>query len=261
MADYPHGTPHRRDLDAVVGDRPAYLENRDGHSAWVSSRALELAGIDASTPDPDGGRIEREADGTPTGALHESAMDLVLDLVPPATADERERGLLGAQRFFHSLGITAWQDASVRPECQAAYEAPRRTRGADRPGRRGDDLRGRLGRRRDRGAHRAAGTRPDRPVRRDVGQVLPRRRPRDVHRGDARAVPRPRTAVRPTGPGSWSTILRCCGERSSRSMPPASRSTCTRSAIGRSARGSTRSRARRRPTARPTGGTTSPTSR
>ncbi len=50
-------------------------------------------------------------------------MDLVLDLVPPATAEERERGLLGAQRFFHSLGITAWQDASVRPACQAAYEA------------------------------------------------------------------------------------------------------------------------------------------
>ena len=123
MADYPHGTPHRRDLDAVVGGRPAYLENRDGHSAWVSSRALELAGIDATTPDPVGGRIERDADGTPTGALHESAMDLVLDLIPPATADERERGLLGAQRFFHSLGITAWQDASVRPDCQAAYEA------------------------------------------------------------------------------------------------------------------------------------------
>jgi hypothetical protein len=123
MADYPHGTPHRRDLDAVVGGRPAYLENRDGHSAWVSSRALELAGITASTPDPVGGRIERDADGTPTGALHESAMDLVLDLIPPATAEERERGLLGAQRFFHSLGITAWQDASVRPDCQAAYEA------------------------------------------------------------------------------------------------------------------------------------------
>jgi predicted amidohydrolase YtcJ len=123
MADFPHGTPHRRDLDTVVGDRPAYFENRDGHSAWVSTRALALAGIGASTPDPDGGRIERETDGSPTGALHEAAMDLVLDLIPPATPEERERGLLGAQRFFHSLGITAWQDASVRPACQAAYEA------------------------------------------------------------------------------------------------------------------------------------------
>ena len=123
MADFPAGVPHRRDLDAVVGDRPAYLENRDGHSAWVSTRALELARIDASTPDPEGGRIEREPDGTPTGALHEAAMDLVLDLVPPATPDEVERGLLAAQRYFHSLGITGWQDASVRPTCQAAYEA------------------------------------------------------------------------------------------------------------------------------------------
>jgi predicted amidohydrolase YtcJ len=123
MADFPNGTPHRRLLDPVIADRPVYLENRDGHSAWVNTRALELAGIDESTPDPVGGRIEREPDGTPTGTLHESATDLVEDLLPETTQEELERGLLGAQRYFHSLGITAWQDASVRPEAQAAYES------------------------------------------------------------------------------------------------------------------------------------------
>ena len=123
MADFPNGTPHRRDLDAAVGDRPAYLENRDGHSGWVSSRTLALAGIDASTADPVGGRIERDPDGTPTGALHESAVELVEPFFPPTTQADLERGLLRAQAYFHSLGITAWQDAHVEPADEATYLA------------------------------------------------------------------------------------------------------------------------------------------
>ncbi len=83
---FPGGTPTRQLLDAVVSDRPIFLPNRDGHSAWVNSRALELAGIDAGTPDPSDGRIEREADGSPSGTLHEGAMRLVADLVPPPVA-------------------------------------------------------------------------------------------------------------------------------------------------------------------------------
>ena len=65
MEWFEHGTPGRELLDQVTGGRPAYLTNRDGHGAWVSSRALELAGIDARTPDPPDGRIERGADGSP----------------------------------------------------------------------------------------------------------------------------------------------------------------------------------------------------
>ncbi len=71
------GTPSRQALDAVVGDRPAYLVNRDFHGAWASSRALALAGIDAAAPDPADGRIEREAGGGPQGTLHEGAASLV----------------------------------------------------------------------------------------------------------------------------------------------------------------------------------------
>jgi predicted amidohydrolase YtcJ len=117
------GNPDKERLDAVVPDRPVYLENRDGHTAWVNSRALELAGITADTPDPADGRIERNAAGEPSGALHEGAMWLVSTLVPPPSAAEQERALLNAQAELHALGITAWQDAVVEPETLAAYLA------------------------------------------------------------------------------------------------------------------------------------------
>jgi predicted amidohydrolase YtcJ len=113
MAAFPNGLPRREQLDAVVPDRPAFFGNRDGHGAWANSRALELAGIDARTPDPRDGRIERDADGTPTGALHEGAMDLLVALQPATTFEDEVSALLEAQAYLHSLGITAWQDAIV----------------------------------------------------------------------------------------------------------------------------------------------------
>lgn len=121
LAAFPGGTPRREDLDRAVPDRPAYFPNRDGHGAWVNSRALALAGIDADTPDPDDGRIERDADGTPSGTLHEGAQDLVERLVPAATTEERVTGLGLAQRYLHELGITAWQDANAGPANLEAY--------------------------------------------------------------------------------------------------------------------------------------------
>jgi predicted amidohydrolase YtcJ len=123
MADFENGTPRREDLDAIVADRPAFFPNRDGHSTWVNSTALELAGIDRDTPDPDDGRIERDPDGTPTGTLHEGAADQVERLMPAVTSDQMAEGLRLAQAYLHSLGITAWQDAIVRPEDQAVYRA------------------------------------------------------------------------------------------------------------------------------------------
>ncbi len=113
MDSFPGGTPTKDILDRIVSDRPVYLPNRDGHGAWVNSRALELAKITRDTPDPTDGRIERDDHGEPTGALHEGAMDLVGELMPRTTLEEWEQGLLVAQRYLHSLGITAWQDAIV----------------------------------------------------------------------------------------------------------------------------------------------------
>ncbi|MFC7757243.1 amidohydrolase [Catellatospora bangladeshensis] len=105
------GQPHRAALDGVIADRPVYLAVQDAHSAWCNSRALALAGIDRHTPDPEGGRIERDADGEPTGVLHESAMELVSSVAPRPDAAEIRRALLLAQSRLHALGVTAWQDA------------------------------------------------------------------------------------------------------------------------------------------------------
>jgi predicted amidohydrolase YtcJ len=121
MADFENGTPRREDLDAIVPDRPVFLPNRDGHSAWVNTKALELAGIDRDTPDPDDGRIERDPDGTPTGTLHEGAGDPVEALLPRLTDDTLSEGLRLAQDYLHSLGITAWQDAIVSPRDGLIY--------------------------------------------------------------------------------------------------------------------------------------------
>jgi predicted amidohydrolase YtcJ len=113
MAAFPGGNPTAADLDTVVPDRPVFLPNRDHHGAWVNSRALELAGISAETPDPADGRFERDADGSPTGTLHEGAMRAVARLTPPTQDDEYYAALLAGQAYLHSLGVTGWQDAIV----------------------------------------------------------------------------------------------------------------------------------------------------
>ena len=115
MAAFEGGTPRREALDRLVPDRPVFLTSRDGHSAWVNGRALELAGVTAETADPADGRIERDPDGSPTGTLQEGAMDLVGRLLPDDTPTELEEALRLGQRYLHGLGITAWQDAIVEP--------------------------------------------------------------------------------------------------------------------------------------------------
>jgi predicted amidohydrolase YtcJ len=111
MAAFPGGAPHRSSLDAIVADRPVLLFSRDGHSAWANTRAIEVAGISAATPDPPDGRIEHDADGSPSGTLHDGAADLVS--APDPTPEELTEGLRLGQEYLHSLGITAWQDAIV----------------------------------------------------------------------------------------------------------------------------------------------------
>ncbi|HET7519004.1 MAG TPA: amidohydrolase family protein, partial [Actinomycetes bacterium] len=115
--------PRAEALDAVVADRPVLLESSDGHSAWVNRRALELAGITRTTPDPPRGRIERDAAGEPTGTLHEAAKDLVAELAPEPNPAEWEAAVERGQAHLHRLGITAWQDANVDPGMLAAYRA------------------------------------------------------------------------------------------------------------------------------------------
>lgn len=98
--------PHRELLDAVVTDRPVALQSHDMHSLWVNTAALRAAGIDAATPDPEGGTIVRDPAGEPTGLLLEWAGQLASRHIPlPSSADARAAVLEGQQQL-HALGIT-----------------------------------------------------------------------------------------------------------------------------------------------------------
>lgn len=113
MFHFPGGIPTAAALDAIVPDRPVFLMNRDHHGAWVNSAALRLAGIDRDTPDPAGGRVERDAAGNPTGTLHEEAANLVQHLIPFVTLDEAVAGVARGQQEMFRFGVTAWADAWV----------------------------------------------------------------------------------------------------------------------------------------------------
>ncbi|MEQ6899427.1 amidohydrolase [Microbacterium sp. KR10-403] len=113
MSHFPGGTPTRQLLDAVVPDRPVALSNRDHHGTWANSLALRRAGIDAETPDPADGRIEREADGAPAGTLHEGAAGLLDPVLPGIDRATALRALNRAQEEFFALGVVGWQDAWV----------------------------------------------------------------------------------------------------------------------------------------------------
>lgn len=124
VAFLPSGQPNRRDLDAVVPDRPAYLTNNSGHEGWASSSALAAAKVTRDTPDPLNGRIEHDADGEPSGALQEAAaMELVERVIPPPTAEDYRRTLTAALQTMHAQGITALEEAMATPEVAAAYRA------------------------------------------------------------------------------------------------------------------------------------------
>jgi predicted amidohydrolase YtcJ len=110
---FPDANPTKEMLDAVVPDRPVLLSAADGHSSWANSKALELAGVTATTPDPLNGRIERDASGAPTGTLREAAQRLVDQLVPEPTALEHLAGLRRALTLLNGYGITAVYEANA----------------------------------------------------------------------------------------------------------------------------------------------------
>ena len=122
LAAFPDGNPSKDMLDEVFGNRPAYFDDSFGHNAWVSSRALEIAGIDANTPDPDRGVIVRDpTSGEPTGTLRESAMELVYAHIPEPTAEERYEGLMAGLRRVNAFGITAYIEPGSSEESMAPY--------------------------------------------------------------------------------------------------------------------------------------------
>ena len=120
---FPQANPKKEWLDAILPDRPALMTAADGHSVWVNSKALELAGITKNTPDPEGGRIERNDRGEPSGTLRESATELVWKIWPKSTPAERKAGLIRALKKMNELGITGFQEASASAESMEAYRA------------------------------------------------------------------------------------------------------------------------------------------
>jgi predicted amidohydrolase YtcJ len=118
----PPNFPSRADLDQVVANRPVVLTRADGHALVANSRALELARIDRSTPDPSGGKILRDSSGEPTGVLVDQAMGFVRKLVPPATDAEIASAIeIGAAREvrlgwtqLHVAGASLVELAAIR---------------------------------------------------------------------------------------------------------------------------------------------------
>ena len=123
MTSFPGGLPRKEALDAVTGGTPAALSSSDGHSMWVNTAALAAASITRDTPDPAAGRIERDANGEATGALLESATELVSRVLPPISAADYENGLIRALAQMNRFGIVSLQEANARPAMVAAYRA------------------------------------------------------------------------------------------------------------------------------------------
>ena len=113
--------PLASELDAAVSDRPAALERVDGHAMWLNTRALKATGITRETPDPTGGRIERDAKGNPNGMLIDRAMDFLTRVVPQASAAEQRAALQAALRHINAVGLTAVADAGVSAQVIARY--------------------------------------------------------------------------------------------------------------------------------------------
>lgn len=127
---FPDAHPTRQQLDAVVPDRPAYFGSADGHSGWANSRALALAEVTAETPDPQGGRIERDAvTREPTGTLRDIAAMLVGRHVPPPSEPEIKAGMVRAIALANSFGITSVHDANVPELFMGPYRALDREKG------------------------------------------------------------------------------------------------------------------------------------
>jgi predicted amidohydrolase YtcJ len=113
--------PTAADLDQAFPSRPVLLERVDGHAAWANSVAMRAAGIDANTPDPEGGRILRAADGEPTGVFIDNAINLVQRKVPVADRDQRRRALKLALDAAVAAGLTGVHDAGVSRDDLALY--------------------------------------------------------------------------------------------------------------------------------------------
>ena len=106
--------PTATDLDSATPNNPVLLSHTSGHCTWVNSAAMRTASIDASTVAPDGGAIDRDANGEATGILRDHASNLVYSVIPRPSAADRKANLLAAQTHAHRLGLTGVHAMDVR---------------------------------------------------------------------------------------------------------------------------------------------------
>jgi len=121
MPIFPEGQPTAEQLDRLIPDRPAFITSSDAHTAWLNSKALEAAGITSDTPDPEGGKIDRDAEGRPTGLLREEAIGLVSGLLPETSGEEYREGLLTGLAEANRYGITSLVEANATDPIVRAY--------------------------------------------------------------------------------------------------------------------------------------------
>lgn len=110
----------RKALDAIVADRPLFLWGADGHTGWVNSKGLAVAGITRDSKDPQDGRIERTASGEPSGFLVDGALGPVLDALEKPTPEKRLQALRQVLPLLHAAGITSYLEANTTAETVAA---------------------------------------------------------------------------------------------------------------------------------------------
>jgi len=121
--------PTAADLDRVSSGHPVYLTRIDGHAGWANAKALTLAGIDAKTPDPPGGRLIRDATGAPTGVLVDGAQALVTSKIPEAPRVVRKRRLTAGLQACARAGLTEVHDAGVGLDAVGLYKELLREKG------------------------------------------------------------------------------------------------------------------------------------
>jgi predicted amidohydrolase YtcJ len=117
----PPNIPVKELVNALTPDTPVFVTRYDGHMGLANSVALRLAGITAKTPDPPGGTIVRDAQGNPTGALKDAAMDFIFKAIPPLTHDQRVKVIKRAMAYAGSLGVTSVQHMGPDYEDIAVY--------------------------------------------------------------------------------------------------------------------------------------------
>jgi predicted amidohydrolase YtcJ len=112
----------REDLDSILPGLPMLLTGSDGHTVWANSAALRAAHINATTKDPVGGRIERDARGNPTGTLRDEAENIVTDVKPATSLESQVSRLDKTFDDMRAIGITSVQDAAVDEHYMQLYK-------------------------------------------------------------------------------------------------------------------------------------------